>query len=861
MSIINTRKTLFNSNWLILYLILMFIVAGAGWFTMGFLGDRARHEILEYNESTISLHFSHLTAEFEKIEKAVKSLSGSPWITPALISRKDRDIANANSVLDRYNSSMGSSVSYLLDSNGITIASSNRNDSDSFVGKSYHFRPYFTQAIKGAPGRYFALGATSLKRGFYSSYPVRDDKGVIIGVAVIKEDVDAEEAHFVKTPYCFVVDPNGIIFLSGKKEMTLKSLWPVSRETQLALLKSKQFGTKEFEAVLPREVADGTEITFEGKKYLASRKVVNPEGWSIVLMTTTERIFIYKSVGMIITIFICAFITVPFVINYRISASAEMIRESESLLRNIIDSSKDYIYVKDLRLRTILCNTTFAAAQGKRPKDLIGKMDIENGWDPEYIKGNPEKGIRGIENDDLSVIRGETVHIQYEPGNVKGETHFFNTIKIPLRNQNSKITGVLGISRDITERKKMEEKKAELDAKAWQIRKAESLNRMAGAIAHNFNNQLGAVIGNLELAIINLSGNTGPVEILKEAMKSACKAADMSGLMLTYLGHTDGKHEPLDLSLICLRNLRILRAGIPKELELKTDLPSPGPTVKANEKQMLQALTNLITNSWEAMGDGRGIINLTVKTVSSADIPIAHRFPIDWKPQENAYACLEVADAGCGIVDNDIEKLFDPFYSSKFTGRGLGLAVVLGILRAHRGAVTVESEPGKGSIFRVFLPVSAEEVSQKPEEAAEAPKQEEGGTILLVEDEPSMRKMAMTMLTFMGYAVLEAADGAEAVDMFQQHKDEIRCVLCDLTMPRMDGWETLAALRKLSPDIPFILASGYDKAKVMSGYHAEWPQAFLGKPYMLNELSDAIRLAMAKRSGELVARGLERRKL
>lgn len=323
MSIVNIKKVFTGRKWLIFYLVLLFIVACAGWFTTGYLGDQAKQEILEYNESWISLHSFHLTSEFEKIERAVESLSGSPWIAPALISRKEQDIANANSALDRYNSSMGSSVSYLMDSNGKTIASSNRGDSDSFVGKSYQFLPYFTQAIKGDPCRYFALGATSLKRGFYASYPVRDSKGQIIGVVVIKQNVDAEEDHLVKYPYCFVVDPNGIIFLSGKKEMNFKSLWPVSREAQLALLKSKQFGEREFDSILPGKVADGMAITFDGRNYLASRKVINPEGWSIVLMTTTERVYMHKSAGVIITILICIFIIVPLIINYKTSQSAE----------------------------------------------------------------------------------------------------------------------------------------------------------------------------------------------------------------------------------------------------------------------------------------------------------------------------------------------------------------------------------------------------------------------------------------------------------------------------------------------------------------------------------------------------------
>ena len=199
-----------------------------------------------------------------------------------------------------------------------------------------------------------------------------------------------------------------------------------------------------------------------------------------------------------------------------------------------------------------------------------------------------------------------------------------------------------------------------------------------------------------------------------------------------------------------------------------------------------------------------------------------------------------MADTGCGIANKDIEKVFDPFFSTKLTGRGLGLPVVLGIVRAHHGAVTVESEPGRGSIFRVFFPVSVEEVPRQPDKASQAPEIQGGGTVLLVEDEEMVRSMAATMLTRLGYTVLEAKDGVEAVEVFRQHQDEIRCVLSDLTMPRMDGWDTLAALRKLSPDIPVILSSGYDETRVMAGEHPERPNAFLSKPYQLKGLSDTI---------------------
>jgi two-component system cell cycle sensor histidine kinase/response regulator CckA len=218
---------------------------------------------------------------------------------------------------------------------------------------------------------------------------------------------------------------------------------------------------------------------------------------------------------------------------------------------------------------------------------------------------------------------------------------------------------------------------------------------------------------------------------------------------------------------------------------------------------------------------------------------------MDWQPKEKSYACLEVTDTGCGIADKDIENLFDPFFSSKFTGRGLGLAVVLGIVKAHGGTVTVESEPGRGSIFRVFLPLSAAGLADPAPPAAPIAETEAGGTILLAEDEEMVRDMAAAMLTGQGFTVLEARDGAEAVELFRERPNEIRLVLCDLTMPHLNGWETLTALRKLAPDIPVIMASGYDKAQVMAGDHAEWPQVFLGKPYTLKELGNAIGQALA----------------
>jgi len=389
--------------------------------------------------------------------------------------------------------------------------------------------------------------------------------------------------------------------------------------------------------------------------------------------------------------------------------------------------------------------------------------------------------------------------------------------------------------------------KAKLEAMNRHIEKTESLVRMTGAIAHHFNNQLQAVMGHLELAIEDLPQDTGAVQNLNKAMKALHKAARVSDLMLTCLGQRTGREEPLDLFEGCSRIMPMIQACMPKHVTLKINVISPSPVIKADVGQIQQVAISLLTNGWEAIGENQGEIHLMVSTVAPADISASHRFPVDWQPQNRNYASLEVRDSGCGIDEKEIKKLFDPFFSTRFTGRGLGLSVLLGIVKERSGAVTVESQKGKGSLFRVFFPLSEKQTActnsaeELPRRSADieaiAPKTQKGGTLMVVDDDEMVRKMGMAMLTRLGFKVLEAKDGVEAVDVFRQHQDEIRLVLCDLSMPRMNGWQTIAALRKLVPDIPVILVSGYDEARVMADDdHSELLHEFLHKPYHMADL-------------------------
>ena len=530
----------------------------------------------------------------------------------------------------------------------------------------------------------------------------------------------------------------------------------------------------------------------------------------------------------------------------------EALQRSEERYRSILNASPDDITITDCEGRILMVSpmafTLFGCA---RNQDFQGRLLTDF-----IVPADRERAVTQIALKRQGLSTGPT---EYQGLRHDGSTFDIEVNSEFIRDPEGTPTGMVVIVRDVAERKREEAQRKELEAQNRQLQKSESLGRMAGAIAHHFNNQLQAVMMSLEMAILELPEHTGPVALLTDAMQSARKAAEVSTRMLTYLGHSHDHQASLDLSDICRRSLPLLRAAMPQRVDFVSDLPSPGPGVRGNANQLQQVLTNLVTNAWEASGDKPGAVRLTVKTVSAADIPAAKRFPIDWRPQQAAYACVEVVDAGGGISPDDIDKLFDPFFSSKFTGRGLGLPVVLGIARAHDGGVTVESEPGRGSAFRVFLPLAALAATGSSDPpaparrpvAAEPPAHRAGArTVLVVEDEPAARHGVTLALQRNGFTVLVAEDGMVAVELFRRHRAQIGCVLCDLTMPRLNGWETLTALRELAPGLPVILVSGYSEAQVMEGHHPDQPDAFLHKPYQLQSLLAAIAALLPKPPGD-----------
>ncbi len=514
------------------------------------------------------------------------------------------------------------------------------------------------------------------------------------------------------------------------------------------------------------------------------------------------------------------------------------LRYSEQFARATLDSLSSHICILDENGVIIATNTAWREfGKANHSRTAVGFEGVNYLNICETAQGPGSENAKSVAEGIRAIMKGEKDFFEFEyPCDAPETRRWF--VGRATRFQRDDIASVIISHEEITERKMAEQERLDLAYKLQQARKAESLGCMAGAIAHHFNNLLGVIMGNLELAMNGVDANAALLRRLNAAMKASQRAAEVSTLMLAYLGQKPGHAKPLNLASFCRENLPSLKSNIPVTVTLQTLFSDDRPVILADAAQMRQILTHLITNAWEAIGNKAGIVQISTGIIHSKDLANIQTVPVDWKPATGDYAFLDVSDTGDGMSTDIRERIFDPFFSTRFIGRGLGLAVVEGIVRSHNGAITVMSAPAHGSTFRVLFPLLRrefrEELSPPPEHPDMPP--ENARAILIVEDEPMLRDITQAMLTSFGYMVFMAADGLEAIDVFQKHKDTVTCVLLDLTLPHMNGWETLAALRKLRPKIPVILTSGYAVEQVMADEHLEQPQAFLQKPYQIMDL-------------------------
>jgi nitrogen-specific signal transduction histidine kinase/CheY-like chemotaxis protein len=412
-----------------------------------------------------------------------------------------------------------------------------------------------------------------------------------------------------------------------------------------------------------------------------------------------------------------------------------------------------------------------------------------------------------------------------------------------------KLVGVLGIGHDITELKKAETERLNLERKLMHSQKLESLGILSGGIAHDFNNLLLAILGNLDLALMKLPTDEAVRKNIDRAVTAAKHAAKLTNMMLAYSGKGSFIIKELNLSELVEENAAMLSAAISKSVRLDLQLDQDLPPVMADAGQLQQVVMNLITNASEAIADDRGVITLATG-VRKFDLSTLNESRLEEKLAAGSYVWMEVRDNGKGMDLDTQQRLFDPFFTTKFTGRGLGMSAVLGIIRAHKGAFLVKSRPGAGTNMLVVLPIADQSRAREAtgNEASDAAALKSGhhpDVILIVDDEEMIRGVCVEMMEMLGFGTLTATDGEEALAIFREQGDRIGLVLLDQSMPGMDGVTVFQNLRKQKPDIRVLLASGFSKEEISERFSGMGLSGFIQKPFNLNSLSSEVQRLMA----------------
>jgi PAS domain S-box-containing protein len=407
-------------------------------------------------------------------------------------------------------------------------------------------------------------------------------------------------------------------------------------------------------------------------------------------------------------------------------------------------------------------------------------------------------------------------------------------------------SGILGIARDVSERKQSELERAELEHKLQETQKLESLGVLAGGIAHDFNNLLTGILGNASLARLDLIPESSLDIGIGQIETAALRAAELCQQMLAYSGKAQFVVRPLALGRLVEETARLLHLSINKKAHLTLDIPQDLPLVMGDATQLRQVVMNLVLNASEALGPHPGAINVAILRVTRNREQLDRLHAGADHPTGDSLE-LTVRDTGCGMNPDTLARIFDPFFTTKFTGRGLGLSAVLGIVRGHHGALDVTSSPGSGTTFTILLPVAGASSLEPALAAAAMPVWLGTGTVLVADDEAPVRDVLGHMLTRLGFDVVAASDGLEALTRFRATPELFVAVLLDLSMPRCDGAETLHAIHSLRPDTPVLLISGHGSGELNAQFAHERLAGIVQKPFTTPSLREAMQRALAVR--------------
>ena len=675
------------------------------------------------------------------------------------------------------------------------------------------------ERIRRATGEFRWVSATKV--------PLRDGQGEITGVVGISRDIEdrvrAEEAlRHAEWEKVTILDslPDLVVY----QDMDHRILWANrAAADSVGLRREELMGRRCFEvwhasgkpcdpcpiavAMESKQIAGGGMNSADGRSWVVHGvPVLNAEG---------------QVRG---AIEVCRDVT-------RERAAEEALRASEARYRTIFDLSPQLIALLDIEGRIVDFNCRGQDWVGVTREQAIGQSVFE-------LSLFPEETHQSLRERWAQRLAGDMV-VPYRVAfrDREDQERIGRVVGTLLRDENGEPTGALIMIADVTEQERLE-------AQVQHSQKLESLGVLAGGIAHDFNNLLMGVLGNASLALMQLSPDAPAYSCVEHVQTAALRAAELSKQMLAYSGKGRFMVQPLNLSSLVEELTHLLESSISKKALLHKRLPADLPAIAGDATQLRQIVMNLITNASDALRDDAGVISVSTGTVHVDQAYLASTY-IDDRLPAGRYVYLEVSDTGCGMDAETQARMFDPFFTTKPTGRGLGMAAVLGIVRGHEGALKVYSEQGLGTTIKVLFRCIEEpaEALALPEETVTAEHEAwtGAGSVLVADDEEVVRQVARATLELAGFAVIEAEDGQEALDIFRQHADEIVVVLLDLSMPRMGGKEALQAMRLLRPDARIVLSSGFNEQDTISRLAGRRFSGVIQKPYKPTDLIATLR--------------------
>ena len=523
--------------------------------------------------------------------------------------------------------------------------------------------------------------------------------------------------------------------------------------------------------------------------------------------------------------------------------SEELLQYQLNLADAIASNAAEALFLVDSEGRTTFANPSAVQMFGWTHEELIGQFF------------HAKLHSRRPDGSPYPITECPHTHVLVSGETLRGQNDFFIhkdgrmlpvTCSIaPIKGEGA-IAGAVLVVRDVSEERVAEEA-------FRQAQKLESIGVLAGGIAHDFNNLLTGIMGNAGLARRAVLGGNDEraAYLLQDVLKASERAADLTRQLLAYAGKGQFVIQAVDLSKLVTEVSTLIRASISKKITLVMDIPDESPPIEGDRTQLQQLLMNLVINGGEAVGDAPGTLTLRIRTEHFTERRERVRtegFPI----VAGDYVRVDVKDTGSGMDKETRERIFEPFYTTKFLGRGLGLSAALGIVRGHRGAIGVTSHPEKGTTFTVLLPVVRLPQRLRPSAPEIVLDREiQGvGTVLVADDDPVVRSLAASVLREAGYTVELAADGVQAVERLRELGQQVSLVLLDLTMPRLAGAEAAQELRRIQPDIPIVVMSGYGDIEVMERFTGARIDDFLPKPFLPDQLAAKVRDVLALTAGE-----------